>query len=376
MKVIHLIMSFNTGGAEQLLIDILNHSEVEKQMLCVVNNFYEIKLLDKINIGKNNIKLIKRPEGSKNIIYIFRLFIYMYKENPDIIHCHNISSFKLAILMKKFINKLDIIYTIHATDIINKNKSLVNDINKYCKKVICISRAVEEECINNFIEKRKIKLVYNAIDIERFNLPKHTHSTTNIVCIARISIETKGQDLLIKAVKNIAEKYNIIVYFAGEIAAVQQKEDLKYLKKLCVNLNLNERVRFLGNVFDVPELLRSMDILILPSRHEGFGLVIIEGMASKTKVIGSNIDGPKTIITKESGDLFESGNYKDLEKKIEECINSNENKVNYAYEYAKKEYSIKRLCEEYKKIYTEEKSAKRNQEHFTEEKSTRLFREH
>ena len=141
---------------------------------------------------------------------------------------------------------------------------------------------------------------------------------------------------------------------------MQQKEELNYLKKLCAQLNLNKRVKFLGNVDDIPELLRKMDILVLPSRYEGFGLAIIEGMASKTKVIASNVDGPKNIITKESGYLFESDNYKDLEEKIEQCINSNENKVNYAYEYAKKEYSINRLCYEYKKIYTFEKSAKRN----------------
>ncbi len=351
MKVMHLIMSFNTGGAERLLIDILNNSHIDQQKLCIVNDFYEQKLLEEVKIGNENIKLIRRPEGSKNILYVIKLIKYVRREKPDIIHCHNKTSFKFALLVNKFIKNIDIIYTIHDTNIINKDKSLVQEVNKYCKQVICISKAVENECIEYLIDKSKINLVYNAIDIEKFNLPKYKHSTINIVCIARINIEKKGQDLLIKAVKNIAEKYNIKVYFAGE-AAVQQKEDLVYLKKLCDCLNLKERVEFLGNVENIPELLRNMDILVLPSIYEGFGLVIVEAMASKTKVIASNIDGPKKIITKDSGYLFESGNYEDLEEKIVQCINCKENTVDFAYEYAKKEYSIKRLCHEYKKVYT------------------------
>ncbi|EKQ56945.1 MULTISPECIES: glycosyltransferase [unclassified Clostridium] len=350
MKVIHLIMSFDTGGAEKLLIDILNNCHIDQQGLCIVNNLYNTKLLNEVNAKNIEIKLINRPESSKNIIYIIELLRYMRKENPEIIHCHNKASFKLAIYIKKFIKKLDIIYTIHDTNIVNVDKKLVIDINKFCKKVICISKPVEDECIENLIDKSKIITVNNGIDIEKFNLPKNNHLTINIVCIARIHIEKKGQDLLIRAVKDIAEKYNIIVYFAGD-ASVQQKEDLNYLKGLCEQLNLRERVKFLGNVENIPELLRSMDILILPSRYEGFGLVIIEGMASKTRVIASNIDGPKNIITKDSGYLFKSGDYRDLQEKIEECIISGESKVNYAYEYAIKEYSIDRLCSEYEKIY-------------------------
>ncbi|WP_297420731.1 glycosyltransferase [Clostridium sp.] len=353
MKVVQLIMSFKTGGAERLLIDILNHSDLEMQSLCIVNDIYDEKLLREVNI-KNKIKLIKRPEGRKNIVYLIKLFKHMYKENPDIIHCHNKASFILAIYIKKFIRKLDIIYTIHDNNIVRRDKSLVSSINKYCKKIICVSKSVEDECIENFIDKNKISVVNNAIDIEKFNLPKYKHATINIVCVARIDIEKKGQDLLIKAVKDIADKYNIVVYFAGEIASVQKKEDLYYLKKLCEQFKLKDRVEFLGNIDNIPELLRNMDILVLPSRYEGFGLAIIEAMASKTKVIASDVDGPRNIISKDSGYLFNSGDYKDLQEKIELCIKSDENMANYAFQYAMKEYSINRLCNEYKKIYMNE----------------------
>lgn len=353
MKILHIIMSFNTGGAETLLVDLLNNNKNIDQNIIIINNSYDTNLLDRINLS-NKIKLINRPESSKNIIYIIKLISFVYKFKPDIIHCHNIASFKLAIILKRVFRNIKIVYTIHDTNIIKENIFLVSKINKYCDKVISISDSVKEECLYYGIDNFKISKVYNGIDIEKFNIVKEKHKNINIGCVARILPEKKGQDILIKALEKIKDKQDIRLFFAGDVEYINGKKILKklnILKKLVKDLNLNENVEFCGNIENIPEFLKNIDILVLPSRYEGFGLVLIEAMAAKIPVIASNIDGPKKIINDKYGYLFNVNDHEDLALKLLECIDNYDKTIDDAYKYVCKNYSIENMIKEYGKIY-------------------------
>lgn len=353
MKVLHLIMSFNTGGAEQLIIDLINKNNKVNQELVIINDVYEQNMIEKIE-NKSNIKFIGRPESSKNLIYLIRMIILVKKMSPNIIHCHNIASFRISMILKKIFSHIKIIYTIHDNNIIKNDKKLVNKINKYCDQVISISDSVTKECIENGVEKNKIEEIFNGIDIKKFDIKKRVHEKINIGCVARLNPEKKGQDILIKAFKEISDDFDVQLLFAGDVITKRGKkniEDLEKLKLLCKRLDISEKVIFCGNVENIPEFLSNIDILVLPSRYEGFGLAIIEGMAAKIPVIASDIDGPRMIIKDKYGYLFPVNDYKALSKQLILCLQNQDKTIEDAYLYVSQNYSIEYMIDNYTKIY-------------------------
>lgn len=353
MKVLHLIMSFNTGGAEKLLIDLMNKNSKVNQELVIVNDVYEKSLIEEME-NKSNIKFIGRPEGSKNLIYLIRIVNLVRKISPNIIHCHNIASFKISIILKKLFCHIKIVYTIHDNNIIKDNKKLVNKINRYCDQVISISDSVTKECIESGIKKNKINTIFNGIDVKKFDIPKKKHEKINIGCVARLNPEKKGQDILIQAFREISNDFDAQLLLAGEVTMKRGKkslEDLEKLKELCQTLNISEKVIFCGNVDNIPEFLSNIDILVLPSRYEGFGLALIEGMAAKIPVIASDIDGPRMIIKDKYGYLFPVNDYKALSRQLVSCLQNYDKTVEDAYLYVNNNYSIESMIDSYTKTY-------------------------
>ncbi|RZJ52117.1 MAG: glycosyltransferase, partial [Flavobacterium sp.] len=123
-------------------------------------------------------------------------------------------------------------------------------------------------------------------------------------------------------------------------------------KKLVSELNLESRVLFLGNRYDIPQLISYCDVVLLSSVWEGFGLAAVEGMASKKAVIASNIEGIKDIV-KDYGLLFEKGNAEELAKLITELKQNEELYASVSLSCYKRsqDFDINKMIESYVSIY-------------------------
>ena len=113
MRILHCIFSFNVGGAETMLIDIVNHqTSLHKVGLCIINNNYTSNLISKIS-NKVRVILLNREESSRNIKDVIKLNMAIILFRPDIIHCHD----------SKIINYLPIRFfyptyiTVHGTQL-------------------------------------------------------------------------------------------------------------------------------------------------------------------------------------------------------------------------------------------------------------------
>ena len=86
-------------------------------------------------------------------------------------------------------------------------------------------------------------------------------------------------------------------------------------------LNLSDCVTFTGFRIDIPEILRALQILVIPSLHEGIPQVGLQALATKTPVIGSDVGGiPAIIRPGETGRLFPAGNAAALAQAIRETL--------------------------------------------------------
>jgi len=348
MKIAHLIFSFNIGGAETMLVDIINEQTQNASIgLFIINNVLNEDLLNSVN--KNiPISHMQRKPGSRNIIPLLRLNIRLYKYRPDVIHCHSEDAIKT--LLPCFRRKS--VLTIHDIGI------STNDFNCY-RQLFAISQSVEKD-----VEKRcglKPVIVYNGVQVDTIRVKTHFNKTDyfRIILISRLVHQKKGQHLAIEAIKILRDKYqikNIYLDFIGEGVSRD------YLDTLVKSSGLENQIKFLGlrNREYIYSHLRDYDLLIQPSLYEGFGLTVVEGMIAKVPVLVSNTDGPMEIIDSDQyGYSFNSNDSSDLAKNILFIYNNNPNeifhyKLEKSYQYALNKFDIKNTAniylEEYRKL--------------------------
>ena len=341
MRIVHIIFSLNTGGAETMLVDIINEQVKSAEItLIIINNQINLLLLNKIDKAVK-IRLLGRNEGSHNPYYFLLVNILLWKLNPDVIHSHSISAIRMLLIRK------NIVLTIHRTGVPIKN------LNKY-NKIFAISKSVK-----NDIEKRSninAVLIYNGVNVNSIKQNFYRDNDNyKILQISRLDHTIKGQDILIDAMNILVHHKkinNIRVDFIGEGPSYD------YLKTLVAINNLDNHVNFLG-IRDrayIYENLCNYNLLIQPSLYEGFGLTIIEAMIAKIPVLVSNIDGPEEIIENEKyGWHFKCGDAKSCALKIELIMNSDLNIVNNmvtkSYKHASEKFNIIQTANNYIRLY-------------------------
>jgi 1,2-diacylglycerol 3-alpha-glucosyltransferase len=168
------------------------------------------------------------------------------------------------------------------------------------------------------VKREKIVYVPNGIPEEFFKIkPKKfkKDSKKKILFLGRIA-EIKNLEVLIKAIKLISSKRNLVLNLVGP---VEEPYETK-IKLLIQHLNLGGRVHFLGPIYKLKEkisLIDANDLFVLPSKREGMPQALIEAMARSKIVIGSNIPSIKDIIQDSSnGKLFKVDSPEDLAEKI------------------------------------------------------------
>ncbi|WP_162551124.1 glycosyltransferase [Paenibacillus tepidiphilus] len=334
MKILHIINNLGSGGAEKLLeqtlprINKIDGIEIDLLLLTDSDNIYEAELKKK-NI-KINIVPLRKPRNPLNILYI-RGFIK--KGRYDIVHTHLFPSQYWTVLAVELISKKPkLVTTEHSTFNRRREKIYFRLLDSFIyskyKKVISISDKAQvnltEWIITKENEHSKFEVIENGIDLSKYTNavpynksefnPKLTDDNILIGMIGRFSHE-KDQKTLIKAVNLLSSNIYLVLVGEGPL----QEESLS----LATELHISERVHFLGYRNDVAKILKSIDLLVLSSNWEGFGLAAVEGMAAGKLVLGSNVDGLREVI----GDkdlLFEVGDFKKLSEKIEFFLKNEE----------------------------------------------------
>lgn len=349
-NILHVINSFEVGGAEILLENIARHFNVIDQELILaycLGTGYVLKNSNRqfkiYNISK---------DGKFSLFSIFKIIKIIKLHRVKIVHTHDPQSGIIARIAAFVCGVKIIISTRHNPDLIGSHPLVYMVENYLLKKndgIIAISKAVEQRLIKHYrINKKIIKIIPNSIDLSLFNLDqkKNDYEIKNIkICTVARLIPQKGVDILIHAFKLFISKKPLSV-----LLIVGDGSERKSLELLVKTLELNEKVLFLGKIDQdqVIRTLREIDLFVLASRWEGFGISLIEAMAMHKPVIGSDVDGISEIIEHGiNGLLFQNGNYQSLSELMNIVIENNKLRQDLS-ENARKtvisKYSIEQYC--------------------------------
>ena len=361
MRIMYLLFSFTVGGTERLIVNICNQMKAngEEVFLLIVNNLIDDKLLNTLD-KRINIKLLKRKVGSNNKVSpLMQVAEYISKNKIEVVHCNSFNAPELLVLSKMINPRCKIVSTIHGVGQFQKvGKFEIALKNWICNQFIGISDAVKRDIVQAGIKESKVQRIYNGIDVTKYECAqKKLFDVDHVVigCIARIMPLLKGQDVLLRAINKLKKKFpRIMVMFAGGVAE-EQKNEYKELQEYVKNNDLSTNVTFLGSVDDIPAFLNTIDICVVPSRSEGFGLALVEALSMGVPCVASNIEGPKEILRNErGGTMFNNGDSVDLATKIEEII-LNYNVVKKLTwndkEAIKERYSIQSMCIKLMEVY-------------------------
>ncbi|MEJ7766822.1 MAG: glycosyltransferase family 4 protein [Chitinophagaceae bacterium] len=347
MRIVQCFFTFETGGAQILALELVNemchHHDVS---VVIINNRWNKRLLSLLD-KRVKVVLINRKEGARNPWPILKFNYALFKINPDIIHCHEPNAVKLIKA-----TRAKVLQTIHDVGIAATNYGLYN-------MLVAISDAVYKDVKSKC--DLAVKKIYNGIPMDLFNRRSDymldDSQPLKIVQVSRLMHDKKGQDILLRALHAVVHEYgfsNFSLDFVGGGISYD------YLVELASELGLTKFVNFTGEkernwLFDN---LSNYHVLIQPSRYEGFGLTILEGLAAGLPVIASDIDGPAEIlVTIPGGFIFENESVESCAKTLIHLINLyKDNKINglmnESISLVRDKYSINTCMKEYVALYS------------------------
>lgn len=325
-RVVHIISALVVGGAERLLVDLMValHPHERAQAAVVVMNEADPALLARLQDAGVRVEALGRARGSRDPRYLARL-LDIVGHGPVVIHAHNRGSKFWAMLLRALRPRSRLVFTVHAMNVVTRYGALHRKLhNRLVDRTIAISRAVEQDCRRSGIANTVV--IRNGVDIARFRPPveeaqcrleREPHRVPEIVTVARLVHAIKGQDVLIEAAGRLkAQGQPVRVTLVGSPSR-DQPETPALLRSLVARDGLADSVTFLEGISDASATLRDADICVVPSREEGFGLVIVEAMAADVPIVASRLDGPAELIVPGlTGELANAGDPDDFARKI------------------------------------------------------------
>jgi len=329
MKVTHIFWGLTYGGIETMLVNIANEQAKLGAVVSIViiNEIFKPELLNNIS---NEVKMIciNRKVSSKGLGFIRDINKELNILNPDVIHLHR-SEIRNFISARRA-RMSCIVSTIHdiptgkvgmswrwgniLSRIIFHETGNVGAVDRV-DKVFAISHAVAESLKSKYHIQSEV--VVNGIITSKFKKRDMSCSVGpfRMVQVSRLDHEKKGQDLLIKAIAEIKDKYNkkVNVTFIGDGAS------RKYLESLVSEKGLAEHVFFLGSKTQeyISLHLKEYDLFVQPSRMEGFGLTVAEAMAAGVPLLVARGQGPSEVTEGDRyGWTFANGDVMELVEKI------------------------------------------------------------
>lgn len=297
-KITYIIDGLTIGGAEKVVFDLASYMHEQGHDVEVVS-LLRLPLEQQpfaMELQQQGISVIS-IEKKKKIDFSLqsRLVDYLHTRQPDIVHTHLWASDTFGLQAVEQVNseyrnsnqrEIVALSTEHS---VNEHEGWLKHVLKRrsyttADRVIAISSTVKSyvEHVHR-VPAQKTVTISNGIDIEQFaeaHVQKRNQKTLHIAVIGRLSHE-KGQDLFIESLQYVTQDYHARIVGSGhQLVEYERMVDLH---------NLSRKVSFVPAHIGIDTEYALADIIVVPSRFEGLGLVVMEAMAAGKAIIANNI---------------------------------------------------------------------------------------
>lgn len=317
MKILHFMVSGETGGIEILNRDYAKHSKHEN---IYVFFWHGGCVTDEMRTAGNHVIELN---ASKADFFgpLKKMRQLCKKEKPDAVIVHYIAPvlYLYAMHIKRKYPQIKVFGYVHEDVNVCYTKKfsirnvlkhvIINHFFQRADGMIAISEFVKKSIVKRYqVSEEKIEKIYNGIDIKKFQQPIHQpKERLELIYVGRL-IENKGVQNVIRALEKLPEElsWRFCIIGDGDYRTELEKQVKQY--------RLESKIQFLGNRRDVPQLLSQADIFLhMPEWQEGFGIAVVEAMAAglicvcaESGAIPEIIEhGKSGYLIKESKELFE-----------------------------------------------------------------------
>lgn len=321
INLLHLITVLEPAGAEKLLVDITRKLDKSKFNLTVAYIYGPGTLAKEIRKVKVGVVDLSR-KGKLDPLLLIRLVLLLRRKKIRILHTHLLHASIVGRIAAKLAGITNIITTRHYS-YYHKEKSLVSRIERktaiFNSDFIAISSDVKKYMRGKEkYRSEKIVVLHNAVDLSLFNSVDRLgiskpQDDLVVGSIGRLH-PSKGYETLLRSMSYVIEKLPTV-----KLVIIGTGREKNNLEKLSAQLGVFDNVTFLGRKqpLEIPGLLKTFNLFVLASNWEGFGLAVVEAMASGLPVVATNVGGlPEIVEDGQTGFLVPSRKPRVLAEKI------------------------------------------------------------
>jgi sugar transferase (PEP-CTERM/EpsH1 system associated) len=365
LRILHVTNSMGLGGTEKVVLKLATKlTDGFEHRVCCLRN-YDPDLVLKALRPEQFTALDLAP--SRFAFFVPALARVMRACKPDIVHSRNWGAIE-AVFAARLAGVPVVVHSEHGYDVDGLQKTSFRQ--RLIRRLACatadafftVSRELRDFHAGQAgISSSSIRVLYNGVDTERF-APR-----PEVGARIRESYGIRRDEFVIGAVGRMAaiKDYETLVRAAGVLAERKLKfklmlvgggEELAQLSSLSQDLpGLAERVLFLGQRDDIPDLLNAIDIFVQTSLREGLSNTVLEAMATGLPVAVTRVGGNPEIVKEENtGWLFPPGDVQQLSQLLmrlaadpEYCRRAGE----AARRHVEERFSNEMMLENYRSLY-------------------------
>ena len=305
-RVLHVIDSFDLGGAQTFLLDLVRHHDSSRFIAEVAamhgHGVFEDSFKE-AGIITHSLSPAKWPP------YFFMNFLRLMKKGKfDILHFHLFGANLCAKPLALAAGHRAIIVHDQCNDASRDLSPLLLAAdalaNRGASRVIAVSESVRRYLLDREdLDDAKVEMVPNGIDAEVF-----VPAGGEVRQAAKASFGLPGGSFVIGGVGRLVPQKNFPLFLEVAALLIPRFPEVMFviagsgplesaLRKQAQGLGISEKIRFLGHVSDRARLYQALDVLVMPSDFEGTPMTLLEAMASGLPVVASSVDGIAEVCT-------------------------------------------------------------------------------
>ena len=363
MKILHIISSSGMYGAEAVILNLsrslkeTSHSSVLGLFANSANPNLELHEA----ASREGIESHVLPcEGQLDRSVPHKIRALLDRTKADLVHAHGYKAdlYTWLALRNSGVPLVSTCHTWYDNDLLVSLYGAADRmvLRKY-SSVVAVSAEVKERLLRSGVDKQKIYLVRNGIDLRPFDaatprlrLDGAVPQGNLIVGLVGRLAKEKGVDIFLRAAARV-----VALFPAVSFVVAGDGPEREALEVMIHGLKLRPNLILLGRRDDMPSVYASLDIMVSSSRQEGLPIALLEGMASRLPIIATAVgEVPSIILNQETGLLIPAEEEESLAGAIVSLLRDSGMRQRLgaaARQLAEQEFSAGRMTADYLNIY-------------------------